>query len=63
MDSGASFHTTLICEVLKNYVAGRIALTGVGLGNVRIRVHNDSVRKLQKVKHVPALKKNLILVG
>jgi hypothetical protein len=72
LDPGASFHTTSIREVLENYVAGDFgkvyltngtALDVVGLGNVRIRVHSDSVWKLQKVRHIPELKKNLISVG
>jgi hypothetical protein len=72
LDSGASFHTTAICEILENYVAGDFgkvyladgsALDIVGMGDVRIRVHSDSVWKLQKVKYVPELKKNLISVG
>jgi hypothetical protein len=71
LDSGASFNTTPICEVLENYVVGdfgkvylvdRTALDVVGIGDVRIRVHNDSVWKLQKVRHIPELKKNLISV-
>jgi hypothetical protein len=72
LDSGASFHTTTISEILEYYVAGdfrkvyladRSALDIVGMGDVRIRVHSDSVWKLQKVRHVPDLKKNLISVG
>jgi hypothetical protein len=72
LDSGASFHTTPIREVLKNYVVGdfenvyltdRTALDVMGKGGVRIRVHSDSVWKLQKVWHIPELKKNLTLVG
>jgi hypothetical protein len=72
LDSGASFHTTTIREVLKNYVVGdfgkvylvdRTALDVMGTGDVRIRVHSDSVWKLQKVRHIPELKKNLISVG
>jgi hypothetical protein len=72
LDSGASFHTTPISEVLENYMArnfGKVYLADgttlnvVGLGDVRIRFHSDSVWKLQKVRHVPELKKNLISVG
>lgn len=72
MDSEASFHTIAICEILESYVAGDFgkvdladgsALDIVGIGDVRIRVHNDSVRKLQKFRHVLELKKNLISVG
>jgi hypothetical protein len=33
------------------------------LGDVHIRVHSDSVWKLQKVKHILELKKNLSSVG
>jgi hypothetical protein len=72
LDLRASFHTTPIRKVLKNYMAGDFgkvylidgtALDVVGLGDVRIRVHSDSVWKMQKVRHVPKLKKNIISVG
>jgi hypothetical protein len=52
LDLGASFHTTVIFEILENYVAGDFkkvyladgsALDIVDMSNVRIRVHNDSV--------------------
>jgi hypothetical protein len=65
LDSGASFHTTTIREILEYFVAGdfrkvyladRSALDIVGMSDVRIRVHSDSVWKLQK-------EKNLISVG
>jgi hypothetical protein len=72
LDSRASFHTTAIREILKNYVGGDVGkvyladgsvLDIVGMGDIHIRVHSDSVSKLQKVRHVQKLKKNLILVG
>jgi hypothetical protein len=72
LDSRASLHTTAICEVLETYIAGDFEkmyladgtpLDIVDIGDVRIRVHIDSVWKLQKVRHVPKLKKNLISVG
>jgi hypothetical protein len=56
LDSGASFHTTAIREILENYIVGNFgkvyladgtALDIVGIGDVRIRVHSDSVWKLQ----------------
>jgi hypothetical protein len=65
LDSGASFHTTPICEILKNYMAGNFgkvylvdgtALDVVGTCDVRIRVHSDSVWKLQKARHILKLK-------
>jgi hypothetical protein len=37
-------------------------LDTVGMGDVRKRVHNDLVWKLQKIRHVPKLGKNLISV-
>jgi hypothetical protein len=52
LDSRASFHTTAIREVLENYVAGDFgkvylanesALDIVGMGDVCIRVHKDSI--------------------
>jgi hypothetical protein len=55
LDSGASFRTTAISEVLENYVArdfGKVylangsALDTVGMGDARIRVHSDSLWKL-----------------
>jgi hypothetical protein len=69
---GTLFHTTTIREILENYVAGNFrkvyladgsTLDIVGIGDARIRVHSDSVWKLQKVKHVSELKKNLISLG
>uniref|UniRef100_A0A2N9EJ65 protein-serine/threonine phosphatase n=1 Tax=Fagus sylvatica TaxID=28930 RepID=A0A2N9EJ65_FAGSY len=56
----------------KNYVAGDFgkvyladdeALDVVGMGDVRITLPNGSVWLLQKVRHVPELKRNLISVG
>jgi hypothetical protein len=72
LDLGASFHITTIREVLENYVAGDFGkvylangsvLDIVGIGDVRIRVHSDSVWKLQRVRYVPKLNENLISVG
>ena len=57
---------------MTNYVAsdfGKVYLTNgeslniVGLGDVRIKQPNGSVWILQKVRHIPELKKNLISVG
>jgi hypothetical protein len=61
LDLGTFFHTTTIRKILENYVAGNFwkvyladgsTLDIVGIGDARIRVHSDSVWKLQKVKHV-----------
>jgi len=43
-------------------LADESALDIVGTCDVHIRVHNDSVWKQQKVKHVLELKKHLISV-
>jgi len=45
------------------YLVDGSTLNIVGMCNVRIRVHSDLVWKLQKVRHVPELKENLISVG
>jgi len=69
---GALFHITTIREILENYVAryfGKVYLADkmvldiVGIEDVLLRVHNDYVWKLKKVRHVPELMKNLISVG
>ena len=72
MDSGASFYTTPHREIIQNYVAGDFgkvyladssALDVVGMGNVRILLPNGSVWLLEKVRHIPDLRRNLISVG
>ena len=72
MDSGASFHTTPHREIIQNYVAGDFgkvylangsALDVVGMGDVQILLPNGSVWLLEKVRHIPDLRRNLISVG
>ena len=72
MDSGASFHTTPHREIIQNYVTGNFgkvyladgsALDVVDIGNVRILFPNGSVWLLEKVRHIPELRRNLIFVG
>ena len=72
MDSGASFHTTPHREIIQNYVTcdfGKVyladgsALDVVGMGDVRILLPNRSIWLLEKVRHIPDLKRNLISVG
>ncbi|KAL6340105.1 hypothetical protein AAG906_038940 [Vitis piasezkii] len=72
LDSGASFHTTPHREIIQNYIAGDfgkvyladgLALDVVGLGDVRISLPNGSVWLLEKVRHIPDLRRNLISVG
>nr|KYP34487.1 Retrovirus-related Pol polyprotein from transposon TNT 1-94 [Cajanus cajan] len=72
MDSGASFHTTPSNELLTNYVSGRFGkvyladgkpLNIVGKGDIAIRTSSGSHWTLKNVRHIPALKRNLISVG
>ena len=72
MDSGASFHTTPHQEIIQNYAAsdfGKVyladvlALDVVGLGDVRISLPNGSIWLLEKVQHIPDLRRNLISIG
>ena len=72
MDSGASFHITPHREIIQNYVVGNFGkvyladgstLDVVGMGDVRILLPNGSVWLLEKVRHIPELRRNLISVG
>ncbi|RVW83244.1 Retrovirus-related Pol polyprotein from transposon TNT 1-94 [Vitis vinifera] len=47
----------------KVYLADGSALDVVGLGDVRISLPNGSVWLLEKVRHIPDLRRNLISVG
>ena len=71
MDSRASFHTTPHLEIIQNYVAGDFgkvyladgsALDVVGMGDVRILLPNGFVWLLEKVRHIPNLRRNLISI-
>ena len=45
------------------YLADGTALDVVGMGDVQILLPNGSVWLLEKVRHVPDLRRNLISVG
>ena len=71
LDLGASFHTTPHREIIQNYVVddfGKVylaygtALDVVGMGDVCILLPNESVWLLEKVIHIPDLRRNLIYV-
>ena len=71
MDSGVSFHTTPQREIIQNYVAGNfgkvyladgLALDVMGMGDFQILLPNGSVWLLEKVRHIPDLRRNLISV-
>ena len=48
-------------DFAKVYLANGESLNIVGLGDVKIKQPNGSVWILQKVRHIPELKKNLII--
>jgi len=71
LDSGASFHATSHMDLFENYISGNFgkvhlgddqACDITGKGDVKIQL-NGSVWKLDNVRHVPDLKKNLISIG
>ena len=45
------------------YLTDGSALDVVGMGDVRILLHNGSVWLLEKVRHIPDLRRNLISIG
>ena len=72
LDSGVSFHTTPHREIIENYVAGDFGkvylvdgttLDVVVMGDVQILLPNGSVWLLEKVRHIPDLRRNLISIG
>ena len=72
MDLGVSFHTTPHREIIQNYAVsdfGKVyladgsALDVMRMGDVRILLPNGSVWLLEKVRHIPDLRRNLISVG
>ena len=72
MDSGASFHTTPCKDLLSNYTSGRFgkvyladgkSLDIVGRGDIDIKTSSGSLWTLHNVRHILALKRNLISIG
>ncbi|KAE8719673.1 hypothetical protein F3Y22_tig00109926pilonHSYRG00011 [Hibiscus syriacus] len=72
LDSGCSYHITPNREWFSTYKpvnSGSVYLGDdrccniVGIGDVRIKMHDGSVRTLSGVRHIPDLKKNLISLG
>ena len=56
-------HNYVAGDFGKVYLASGIALDVVGMGDVRILFPNGSVWLLEKVRHIPDLRRNLISVG
>ncbi|KAE8726093.1 hypothetical protein F3Y22_tig00007792pilonHSYRG00021 [Hibiscus syriacus] len=72
LDSGCSYHITPNREWFSTYRSvnsGSVYLDDdrcyniVGIGDVRIKMYDGSVRTLSGVRHIPDLKKNLISLG
>ncbi|KAE8735061.1 hypothetical protein F3Y22_tig00000477pilonHSYRG00233 [Hibiscus syriacus] len=72
LDSGCSYHITPNREWFSTYIlvkSGSVYLGDyrccniVGIGDVRIKMYDGSIRTLCGVRHIPYLKKNLISLG
>lgn len=72
MDTGASFHMTPNREWFETYKAGNMgsvrladdkACGVVGIGQVKFRMYDGTIRTLTDVRHIPVMKKNLISLG
>ncbi|KAE8655249.1 hypothetical protein F3Y22_tig00117034pilonHSYRG01568 [Hibiscus syriacus] len=72
LDFGCSYHITPNREWFSTYMSvnsGSVYLGDdrccniVGIGDVRIKMYDGSVRTLSGVRHIPDLKKNLISLG
>ena len=72
LDTGCSFHMCANKEwfdIYKERRCGEVLMGDdspckiQGIGSVKIRMHDGIVRVLDKVRHVPKLKKNLISLG
>ncbi|KAL4304503.1 hypothetical protein GQ457_10G014750 [Hibiscus cannabinus] len=72
LDSGCSYHITSNREWFSTYMhvnCGSVYLGDdsccniVGIGEVRIRMYDGTIRTLCDVRHIPDLKKNLISLG
>ncbi|KAH0652718.1 hypothetical protein KY289_030396 [Solanum tuberosum] len=71
LDSGCTLHMTFRRDWFSSYeTSGGTVLIGnnatckiVGIGLVRVRCHDGTMRTITEVRHVPDLKKNLISLG
>ncbi|XXG70306.1 hypothetical protein AAC387_Pa06g3094 [Persea americana] len=72
LDSGCSYHMCPYRDWFTNYqsIDGGKVLMGnnavckvVGIGVIKIKMHDGIVRTLSDVRHIPELKKNLISLG
>ena len=72
IDSGCSYHMCPNRDWFTTYqiIEGGVVLMGnnmsckvIGIGTVKIKMHDGVVRTLTEVRHIPELKKNLISLG
>ena len=72
LDSGCSYHispnrnwfsTYQLIDCEKVFIGNNVACKVVRINTIQIKMHNDIVRTLTNVKHVPKLKKILISLG
>ena len=72
MDSGATWHMTPHRDWFYSYepisegsvyMGNDHALEIAGVGTIRLKMHDGTVRKIQGARHVKGLKKNLLSVG
>jgi len=72
LDSGCTYHMSPVRKWFFDYeeLNGGVVYMGndnpcktVGIGSIRLRNHDGSVRVLRNVRYVPKLKKNLISLG
>ena len=72
LDSGCTFHMCPNKALFTSYqsingckvlMGNNMACQVIGMGNIRLKLHDGSVRELLDVRHVPDLKRNLISLG
>eukprot|EP00253_Pinus_taeda_P003620 PITA_03620 len=72
LDSGASHHMCPHINWFTSYenvngssvfMGNNVSCQNVGMGNIKIKMYDNTVRTLTSVRHVPELKKNLISLG
>lgn len=72
LNSGCTFHMSPLINYFTDYqkfdggrvMMGNNTMCGViGYGNVRLRLHDMTILEIKQVRHVPDLKRNLILLG
>ena len=72
LDSGATYHMTSRREWFHHYepiLGGSVyscednALKIIGIGTIKLKMHDGTIRTIQGVRHVEGLKKNLLSLG